>query len=228
MTIGVVIAAAGRGSRLGAAHPKALLLLRGETLLSRSLRLFLGLSGVTSLAAVVSDRERFQAALGALDARVRLVAGGAERQDSVRAGLAALEASDVVLIHDAARPLADVALVERVVAAAARHGAAVPCLPIPDTVKRVGASGLVVETVARESLRLAQTPQGFRAELIRRAHDAAHAAGRAATDDAALVEALGHPVVAVEGSRRNIKITSPGDLRLAEALLAEPAGDAHE
>ena len=225
MTIGVVIAAAGRGTRLGAAGPKPLLVLGGEMLLARSLRLFLGYPEVVSIAAVVSDPARFGAALGALDPRVRLVADGAERQDSVRAKLAALDRTDLILVHDAARPLADAALVGRVVEAASRNGAAVPCIPVPDTVKRIGASGRVKETVPRETLRLAQTPQGFRSEVIRRAHDEAARLGTVATDDAGLVERLGLPVAAVAGSRFNLKITSPGDLRLAEALLASPPGE---
>jgi 2-C-methyl-D-erythritol 4-phosphate cytidylyltransferase / 2-C-methyl-D-erythritol 2,4-cyclodiphosphate synthase len=225
VTIGVIIAAAGRGTRLGAAQPKPLLVLGGETLLARSLRLFLGYPGVLSIAAVVSDPALFRAALGAVDRRVRLVAGGAHRQDSVRAGLLALEPTDLVLVHDAARPLADAALVGRVVEAASRLGAAVPCIPVPDTVKRVGASGQVEETVMRETLRLAQTPQGFRTEVLRRAHDEAARSGHVATDDVGLVEKLGLPVAAVTGSRRNLKITSPGDLRVAEALLASSPGE---
>lgn len=237
MTIGVIIAAAGRGTRLGAALPKPLLVLGGETLLARSLRLFLAYPGVVSIAVVVSDLGRFRLALGDLDRRVRLVAGGAERQDSVRAGLLALEPTDLILVHDAARPLVDAALVGRVVEAAAAQGAAVPCIPVPDTVKRVGVSGRVEETVPREMLRLAQTPQGFASEVFRRAHDLAHDHARdrvgdeaarqpaVATDDVALVERLGLPVVAVTGSRRNLKITSPGDLRLAEAILASPPGE---
>jgi 2-C-methyl-D-erythritol 4-phosphate cytidylyltransferase len=151
----------------------------------------------------------------------------------VRAGLRALAPTDLVLVHDAARPLVDAALVGRVVEAATRHGAAVPCIPVPDTVKRVGATGMVEETVPRDMLRLAQTPQGFTAEVLRRAHDAAHDRARddatrpggLATDDVALVERLGLPVVAVAGSRRNFKITDPGDLRVAEALLASPPGE---
>lgn len=232
MTIGVIIAAAGRGTRLGTARPKPLLVLGGETLLARSLRVFLAYPGVASIVVVVSDPEAFRLALGDLDRRVRLVAGGAERQDSVRAGLRALAPTDLVLVHDAARPLVDAALVGRVVEAAAAHGAAVPCIPVPDTVKRVDAAGRVEATVPRDSLRLAQTPQGFASEVLRRAHDAARdraggaeGGGVAATDDVALVERLGLPVVAVAGSRRNLKITHPGDLRVAEALLAGPPGE---
>ncbi len=237
MTIGVIIAAAGRGTRLGTALPKPLIVLGGETLLARSLRLFLAYPGVASIVVVVSDPGRFRPALGDLDHRVRLVAGGAERQDSVRAGLRALAPTDLILVHDAARPLVDAALVARVVEAATRHGAAVPCIPVPDTVKRVGATGMVEATLPRDMLRLAQTPQGFASEVLRRAHDAADDAARspgregaqgrgvAATDDVALVERLGLPVMAVAGSRRNLKITNPGDLRVAEALLASPPGE---
>jgi 2-C-methyl-D-erythritol 4-phosphate cytidylyltransferase len=152
-----------------------------------------------------------------------VVAGGATRAESVRAGLAAVPVHvDVVVVHDAARPLAGAGLYAAVVAAV-RAGAdgAIPGLPVADTLKRVegdadaSGTGVIVGTVDRGGLVAAQTPQAFRADVLR----AAHASGRDATDDAALVEARGGKVVVVPGDPRNLKLTGPRDLAVAEALL---------
>jgi 2-C-methyl-D-erythritol 4-phosphate cytidylyltransferase len=151
---------------------------------------------------------------------VTVVPGGATRQQSVLAALQCLPAEvDVVLVHDAARPLVPVALVEAV-AAAVRNGApaAVPGLPVTDTVKRVDAAGLVIETPPRERLRAIQTPQGFARDVLERAHRLPEE-GFAATDDAGLVERLGEPVLVVPGHADAFKITHPDDLVRAEALL---------
>jgi 2-C-methyl-D-erythritol 4-phosphate cytidylyltransferase len=155
----------------------------------------------------------------AAELSVMTVTGGATRQESVRAALKALPPeADIVLVHDAARPLAPVALIEAV-AAAVRAGAAavVPGLPVDDTVKRIDSAGRVVETPPRDFLRAIQTPQGFTRELLERAHqlDAPEA-----TDDAALVELLGEPVLVIAGSAEAFKITRPQDLARAEAQLA--------
>jgi 2-C-methyl-D-erythritol 4-phosphate cytidylyltransferase len=145
-----------------------------------------------------------------------LVVGGATRSESVRCGLAAVpEAADVIIVHDAARPLAAPALFTAVAAAAADTGAAICALPVSDTIKRVD-DGLVAETLDRNALVAVQTPQAFEAGLLRRAH----ASGAEATDDAALVELLGAPVRVVPGDAGNFKITTPADLRAAEQLLA--------
>jgi len=224
VTIGAIIAAAGRGSRLGAAGPKAFLPLAGQSLLTRCLRPFLAHPAVRAIAVAVPDPDGTD--LGLHDPRLRLVRGGAERQDSVRAGLDALGEVDVILVHDAARPFADRALIDAVAAAALSHGAAIPVLPVPDTLKRVDAGGRVVETLSRAGLHLAQTPQGFRAEVLRRAHAAAGRAGVRGTDDAALVERLGAAVVVVAGDPLNIKITAPADLLLGE-VIAMLRGDGH-
>ncbi|HZQ78798.1 MAG TPA: 2-C-methyl-D-erythritol 4-phosphate cytidylyltransferase [Acidimicrobiia bacterium] len=152
--------------------------------------------------------------------RCTAVAGGPSRAASVRAGLAAVPVgADIVVVHDAARPLAGPGLFERVVAAV-RAGAdgAVPGVPVPDTIKRVDSGdgrAIVVETLDRPTLRAVQTPQAFRADVLRRAH----AGGGDATDDAALVEALGATVVVVEGDPANLKITTADDLVRAEVLL---------
>jgi 2-C-methyl-D-erythritol 4-phosphate cytidylyltransferase len=216
VTIGVVIAAAGRGSRLGAAGPKAFLPLAGRTLLSRCLDPFLAHPEVRAISVAVPDPDT--PGIVVPDPRLRVVRGGDERQDSVRAGLEALGEVDVILVHDAARPFASRALIDRVAAAAFAHGAAVPAVTIPDTLKRVDADGRVVATLARDGLHLAQTPQGFRPDIIRRAHEAARRDGVVATDDAALVERLGGAVFVVPGDPANIKITAPADVRLGEAI----------
>jgi 2-C-methyl-D-erythritol 4-phosphate cytidylyltransferase len=153
---------------------------------------------------------------------LRLVPGGRERQDSVYHGLQKMRQSDemdLILVHDGARPFADAALVRRVLEGARKHGAAIPGIPVQDTLKRVDARGRVVETVDRQHLRQVQTPQGFQANLLHRAFAEAYARGLYGTDEASLVEALKLPVVVVPGSPFNLKITTPEDLLLAEALL---------
>lgn len=152
---------------------------------------------------------------------VTVVAGGRTRQDSVAAALASLpEEVDTVLVHDAARPLTPVEVLSRVVAAL-RGGApaVVPVVAMADTVKEVDAAGRVAATLPRERLRAVQTPQGFRREVLLAAHARARRAGSAATDDAALVEELGLPVTTVPGDARGLKVTTPADLALAEALV---------
>jgi 2-C-methyl-D-erythritol 4-phosphate cytidylyltransferase len=157
-----------------------------------------------------------------IGAEVQVVAGGAVRQESVGLALASLPADvDVVLVHDAARPLAPVELVDAV-AMAVRAGAdaVVPALPVADTVKQVDARSLVTLTLDRSALRAVQTPQGFRREVLEAAHAAVPAdAGELATDDAGLVERLGRPVLVVPGAEEAFKVTRPLDLVLAEALV---------
>jgi 2-C-methyl-D-erythritol 4-phosphate cytidylyltransferase/2-C-methyl-D-erythritol 2,4-cyclodiphosphate synthase len=150
-----------------------------------------------------------------------VVAGGATRQDSVRAGLEALPAAfdGIVLVHDAARALIEPALIASVVRAALETGAAIPVLPLVDTIKRVH-DGAVGETLDRSELAAAQTPQGVRRGLLQEALDGAARDGVTVTDEAMAVERLGRRVAAVVGSPRNLKITTPHDLRWAELLLA--------
>ncbi len=154
-----------------------------------------------------------------------VVEGGTERQASVAAGLSALPPwADVVLVHDGARPLVPPALVEAVARAAAAEGAALAAVRPKDTVKLDDGRGRVQATPDRSRLWLAQTPQAFRVDWLREAHARAAAEGVDATDDAALVERLGRPVVIVPGSYRNLKVTTAEDVRVAEAWLAEEAG----
>jgi 2-C-methyl-D-erythritol 4-phosphate cytidylyltransferase len=218
MTVAVVVPAAGRGERLGAGAPKALRTLAGRTLLDHAVERLRRAARVDLVVVAVpaGEAERLAAELS-----VTAVTGGADRQQSVAAALAALPAEvDVVLVHDAARPLVPPALVDAVVdAVLAGAPAVVPGLPVPDTIKRVAVDGRVLETPPRESLRSIQTPQGFRREVLERAHREAPA-GTAATDDAGLVELLGVPVLVIPGAEDAFKVTRPADLGRAEALLA--------
>ncbi len=214
--------AAGSGVRLGPGDPKALRLLAGRSLLFHAVTRLRAAASVETVVVAVPPGCEQQIAE---ELSVVTVPGGATRQDSVRAALSALpDDVDVVLVHDAARPLAPVALIEAV-ADAVRAGApaVVPGLPVDDTIKRVDAAGRVVETPARESLRAIQTPQGFRRTVLERAH--AQSVTLGITDDAGLVELLGEPVLVIPGAADAFKITRPEDLARAEGLLAaESAG----
>lgn len=218
MTVGVLVPAAGRGERLGPGAPKALRELAGEPLLVHAVR---GLRAAPAVGPVVvaAPAEAVGAVEQLLDAYdVQVVRGGAERQESVALALAALPPHvDVVLVHDAARCLTPAAVVERV-AAAVRAGApaVVPVLPVADTVKEVSGAR-ILRTLDRARLAAAQTPQGFARAVLEEAHRGALDA--AATDDAALVEALGRTVATVPGDEEAFKLTRPLDLLLAEAVL---------
>ena len=221
--VGVVVPAAGLGTRLGPGAPKALRHLAGEPLLVHAVRRLRQCPSVgpVVIAAPPAELAVVRALLTAYD--VLVVAGGEQRQDSVAAGLAALPAAvEFVLVHDAARALVPVAVVEAVIdALRAGAEAVIPVLPVPDTVKQVDALDRVVATPDRSDLRLAQTPQGFRRDVLEAAHAAAPmSAGRPATDDAGLVERLGRPVLTVPGAEEAFKVTRPLDLLLAEAVLA--------
>jgi 2-C-methyl-D-erythritol 4-phosphate cytidylyltransferase/2-C-methyl-D-erythritol 2,4-cyclodiphosphate synthase len=226
MTVGVVIVAAGRGERLGGVLPKQFLDLAGRSVLQHSVRAFDGRSDVSEMVVVLPAElvARASELIGPTTTRVSAVAGGRRRQDSVRAGAEALSpAVDVVLVHDAARPFVDGSVVDRVIAAVADTGAAVPAVPARDTVKeRDPRTGLVRRTMARQDVWLAQTPQGFRREMLA----AVFADGERnvdATDEAALVERAGHAVAIVSGDERNVKITTADDLRVARARLSPAA-----
>jgi 2-C-methyl-D-erythritol 4-phosphate cytidylyltransferase len=217
------VAAAGTGSRLGRGS-KALVRLNGRTTLARVLELFLSLDEVQKIV-VVGPPGRLESAEGevaALHPRkpVIVLPGGESRQASVRAGLIALGDCDFVLVHDAARPLATAALVRRVLAAATESGAAFPAIAPRDAVKRVEGNRLV-ESLDRSRIVLAQTPQAFAHELLARAHREAADAGLVGDDDAQLVAATGHVVTVVQGEPANIKLTTPEDFEVVEALIRE-------
>lgn len=217
MTTVAIVTAAGSGERLGAGIAKAFVELGGRSMLETAVTGVLG-SGVVDgiVVAVPSDRVTETTAL--LGSGVTVVAGGAERLDTVRLALAAVGEPDFVIVHDAARPLTPPDQIQRVVGGL-RDGlrAVVPVLPVVDTVKAVDANGVVLGTPDRAGLRAVQTPQGFETALLRRAYDRAGAA--TATDDASLVENLGVPVHTVAGDALAFKITTPLDLRLAAALV---------
>ena len=223
MTVLAIIVAAGRGVRMGADRPKAFLRLRGLTLLERSIGVFVSHPGVERVVAAVPDPGEAARVLGPPHGKVVLVPGGATRQDSVGAGLQALTpgTDEIILVHDAARPLVSRQVIDTVIAAAAGYGAAVPVIPPTNTIKQVAPDGVIEATLPRGRLWLAQTPQGFRGPVLRGAYARATRDGFLGTDDAALVERTGHRVHMVEGSPRNLKITSPLDLALAEAILAQ-------
>jgi 2-C-methyl-D-erythritol 4-phosphate cytidylyltransferase len=213
-------------------QPKQFLMLDGLPILIHSLRAFASVERVTSIYVAVRDTEieRVEAQITeySLDHRVKVVEGGDNRQESVSNALSALPAQpdDIVLVHDAVRPLIDAATIDRTIDAVALHGAAIVGLPAVDTIKQVERTAhgaLVVSTIPREFVVLAQTPQGFRFGLLRQAFADANADGFVGTDEASVVERAGHPVAVVHGSQVNLKITQPGDLELAEFYLSRRA-----
>jgi 2-C-methyl-D-erythritol 4-phosphate cytidylyltransferase/2-C-methyl-D-erythritol 2,4-cyclodiphosphate synthase len=225
-----LIVAAGRGTRFGGALPKQYLPLGGSSVLRHAVAAFATHPGIAGVQVVIREEDRgiFAAAVAGLAVMIP-VPGGAERQDSVRLGLEALIAYDParVLIHDAARPCPDPALIARVLDALDRAPAAIPALPLGDTIKRV-ADGVIRETVDRAQLWRAQTPQGFHFQAILAAHRKAAAKGRKdriLTDDAAVAEAAGMAPLVVLGSEDNLKVTTEQDLAAAERLLAARRGD---
>lgn len=222
MSTAALLLAAGRGERFGGTVPKAFASLGGVPLVVRSLSTLAAAASVDHIVPVVAPAELGRWASLALPDTPKLqaaVAGGAERQDSVAAGLDALpEGSEWVAVHDAARCLVTGSELERVIAAARETGAAILATPARDTIKRVR-DGKIIETPERAECWAAQTPQVFQVELLREALAKARAEGVVGTDDAQLVERLGVPVRVVEGSPRNVKITLPEDLEAAEAWL---------
>jgi 2-C-methyl-D-erythritol 4-phosphate cytidylyltransferase len=218
-SLAVLVPAGGIGARLGRRTPKQFLRLGAATILSRTLSHFLRHPDVRAIvvAAPAEHLERTRRMVRRSGGRrpVIVVAGGATRQESVWQALrAAPEDVELVVVHDAVRPFIDRRLVDAVVTAAAAHGAAICALPIAETVKRVRGE-LVETTLDRAGLWTVQTPQAFRAALLREAHDKARREGVVATDDAMLVEWLGQPVRVVTGLAGNVKITTPEDLRRA-------------
>jgi len=220
-----IIAASGQGRRMASQVKKQYLVLNGIPVLARTIRVFLEHGGFARIVVVVPPGETGQAGKVlkphlSLDNLI-LVEGGRRRQDSVYNGLRAIEpaAGELICIHDGARPLLSLSLLNKVLEAAARWGAAVPVIPVTDTLKEVTPEGLIKQTVSRELLRRVQTPQVFRQELIREAYTKAASLGIEATDDAYLVELLGYEIMTVPGEYGNIKITSPEDLLIATALL---------
>jgi 2-C-methyl-D-erythritol 4-phosphate cytidylyltransferase len=214
-----IVPAAGRGLRLGASTPKAFVPVNGIPMVRLAVEGLLA-SDVVDDVVVVVPPEHVESAARLLPDDVRVVVGGAERIDSVRAGIAASPAAGIYLVHDAARALTPPALIARVVAELrAGRAAVIPALEVADTIKRVDVLGGVTATLNRAELRAVQTPQGFDADLLRRAY-AAVTDGTDITDDAGLVERAGARVRAILGDPLAFKITTPHDLAVAAALLA--------
>jgi 2-C-methyl-D-erythritol 4-phosphate cytidylyltransferase len=232
MQVFAILPAAGLGTRMAGPQPKQFLILDGIPILIHSLRAFAAVKRVTAIYVAVrkTEMERVQAQIaeyGFAD-RVRVVEGGENRQESVSHALAALPAQpdDIVLVHDAVRPLIDAATIDRTIDAVAEHGAAIVGLPAIDTIKQVERTAhgaLVTSTIPREYVVLAQTPQGFRFGLLQKVFAEAAADGFVGTDEASVVERAGLSVAVVHGSQVNLKITQPGDLELAEFYLRQRA-----
>ncbi len=217
MLCAAIVVAAGRGSRAGGPVPKQYHIIDGVPVLRLALAALAAHPDIGVIQVVIhpEDDSLYRSAVAGLEKLRPPVAGGADRQASVRAGLAALadDRPDIVLVHDAARPYLSQALISRAIAAGERYGAAIPGLPVTDTVKCVDSQGRVTASPERAGLRAVQTPQAFRYDALRAAHDAALVAGREGlTDDAAVMEYAGHPVTVFEGEAQNVKLTHPADL----------------
>jgi 2-C-methyl-D-erythritol 4-phosphate cytidylyltransferase len=234
MQVFTILPAAGLGTRMAGPQPKQFLALNGLPILIHSLRAFAAVKRVTAIYVAVRqpEIERVQAQVAeyaeqyGFAGRVHVVEGGANRQESVSHALAALpaEQDDIVLVHDAVRPLIDAATIDRTIDAVEAHGAAIVGLPAVDTIKQVERTAhgaLITSTIPREFVVLAQTPQGFRYGMLQSAFAEAQADGFVGTDEASVVERAGHPVAVVHGSQVNLKITQPGDLELAEFYIKQ-------
>jgi 2-C-methyl-D-erythritol 4-phosphate cytidylyltransferase len=222
MRASAIIVAAGSGTRLGFQEPKAFVQIAGATLLAYSLRTLKSVADVSeTVIAIPSGMEqsaRIEVREAGLEIPVKITPGGTERQDSVRIALSLISAeAELVIIHDAARPFATAAMFNKCLNEAARSGGAIAAIPLADTLKRV-VGRKINATVPRAELWQAQTPQAFQRETLMRAHEFAMRERFTATDDADLVERMGVPVAVVEGSALNFKITTPDDLRMAEAI----------
>jgi 2-C-methyl-D-erythritol 4-phosphate cytidylyltransferase len=219
---GLILTAAGSSTRFGGGGSKVLADLEGEPVIRRALAAFE--AALEDLAVVVTARPEDEATFRALMPAARVVTGGDSRQASVALGLAALPADvGIVFVHDAARPLVTPGVIERVLAGAREGGAAAAVLPVRDTLHRMETAGSRSPTLApgvdRGDLARAQTPQAARADLLRRAFEAAAADGFAGTDEVSLLLRAGIPVTAVAGTLTNIKITEPDDLELARLIV---------
>ena len=229
LSTALIIAAAGNSSRMGASVDKQFVMLAGKPVLWHTVNAFAQLTQIRQMLVTVSpgNADRVSALLQQMGVGIpwQVVAGGAERQDSVRNALELVSPSvELVMVHDGARPFVESSCVLKSMQAAAETGAAVVAVPVKDTIKCSDAAGNVEQTLDRSKLWQVQTPQTFRRELLIKAHEQAAVAGVVATDDAALVEWAGGSVNLVRGSYYNFKVTTPEDLVLAEAVAAERSG----
>jgi len=211
---------------MGGPVPKQFLSIGGQPLIVHSLRTLQASSAVDAIVLAVPQTDIAYCQSDIVEAHhftkvIKVVAGGQERQDSVRHALAVVDDQvEIVVVHDAVRPFLTGQMLQKVVTAARTNGAAIIALPVRDTVKQVGAGHVIKRTVDRRPLWLAQTPQAFRREWLQEAHRKAEAEGMASTDDAFLIEWMGRPVIVVEGNGENIKVTRPEDMVIGEAILA--------
>jgi 2-C-methyl-D-erythritol 4-phosphate cytidylyltransferase len=233
MRVFVILPAAGLGTRMTAGHsssaaPKQFLELAGTPILIHTLRAFAAVPEVAAMYVAVRPNEMERLAAQVMEygfaEKVHVVEGGDHRQESVANALAAIECDpdDIVLVHDAVRPLIDAATIQRTIQAVVKHDAAIVGLPAVDTIKQVERTAdgaIITSTIPREYIVQAQTPQGFRYHLLKRAFAEAAADGFVGTDEASVVERAGAQVAVVQGSPANFKITQPGDLELAEFYL---------
>jgi 2-C-methyl-D-erythritol 4-phosphate cytidylyltransferase len=225
MSVLAIIPAAGVGVRMGGGTPKQFLSLEGVPIFVHTVRKFVSSDAIDEimLALRAEDMERAQADVDRehFSKPVRLVAGGATRQQTVARALAETPpATEIVVVHDAVRPFIELAMIQRVVEAARKSGAAILGIPSVDTVKQVERQ-TILGTIPRERIVLAQTPQAFRYSIIQEAFARAAADGFNGTDESSLAERLGHNVTVLMGSDRNIKITKPSDLPLARLYIAQ-------
>lgn len=223
----MVIPAGGRGLRLGGSIPKQFLLLRGKPILQRSIEAFDSIPQVGEIVVVVPEEALRRTERLLIKAnfhkKLHIVVGGTERQHSVRNGLLSFDVEpEIVLVHDAVRPFVSRVVIERVISETKKHGAAVVGVRVKDTIK-LESSGFYKKTLDRQNLWAVQTPQGFRFEILKRAHIAAQLSAFLGTDEASLVERIRIPVKVVQGDYDNIKVTTLDDLELAKLILKCPS-----
>ncbi len=223
-SFGVVVAAAGQGKRMKSSEKKQFIELQGKPVLYHSVQLFTKIAEIKEIVVVTNheDIERTEELLQ--EFQVVVVPGGAERQESVFLGLQALKHAEYVLIHDAARPFSSEQMIRTIMDQAMETGAAIPAVPVKDTIKIVDEKREVISTPPRQSLWAVQTPQAFLLSAILDVHQKAVEKGFLGTDDAMLMEWTGMKVKVVEGEYTNIKLTTPDDLKLGESILEKKRG----
>lgn len=218
-----VILAAGLGKRMQAGHNKQFIEICGQSVLTHTLTVFAQIPEIAKIVLVVraGEEDTCQNMIPEIaENKTVLAIGGKERQDSVHNGIRAITwECEYILIHDGARPLVTEKVIRRTLLAAQNSGAAICAVPVKDTIKQADSDGNVLATIPRESLWAVQTPQVFRADLIRRAYENAYVHNHYGTDDASLVEYLGEKIKIVTGDYENIKITTPEDIPTAEQIL---------
>jgi 2-C-methyl-D-erythritol 4-phosphate cytidylyltransferase len=221
--VSAVIVAAGKGIRMNDSVLKQYMPLAGRPVISHTLAVFDGCNLINKIFLVVSQNDFDYCRnniLPMLKKKISLVAGGKERQDSVYNGLIAVgENNGIVIIHDGVRPFVNKEMLKSCVRGTNKYGSCIIGVPVQDTLKKISRSGDIEKTIERNNIWLAQTPQAFQYEILRKAHENARLKGHAGTDDAFLVEQMGTSVKIIKGNKNNIKITTREDLRLAEVMI---------